>query len=167
MSPARREYFLLVGGLILLALTGAAVYYIERAPSRSRDIAEISRLVETFGSYEKSISLQGNIETMKSDIQQNYGQFVHDELLQRWRLDPQHAPGRHAASPWPDRIEIDSIAPQGAGYIVSGRLIMVTTQGQSSDIHVVLLVLPEANTWKIFEYQEALPESSKTPSPAS
>jgi len=59
MTTARREYFLLVAGLTLLIITGVSVYYFQRAPNRSRDMAEVTQLVTTFASYEKSISPLG------------------------------------------------------------------------------------------------------------
>src|SRR5262245_35445362 len=143
MSNARREYFLLLAGLLLLVVTAAAVFYIQRGPNRSRDMSQITTLVTDFGGYEKSISLQAETELLKSDIQNNYGKFVTDALLQQWRTDPKHAPGRLTSSPWPDRIEIDSIAPQGAGYTVSGHIVMMTSTGESSQVPVVLIVLQE------------------------
>src|SRR3954464_12449991 len=100
MSTARREYFLLIIGLILLIITAAAVYYIQRAPNRSRDMAEVTQLVTTFGGYEKSISPLGPTSTVQSDIQQTYGLYVTSALLQQWRADPTHAPGRLTSSPW-------------------------------------------------------------------
>lgn len=155
MSTARKEYFLLVAGLALLIITGAAVYYIQRAPNRSKDMAEVSAVVTSLGAYEKSVSLQEEEELLKSDIQASYGQFVTDSLLQAWRADPKHAPGRLTSSPWPDRIEIDSISPQGAGYIVSGRVIMMTSTGESGQVPVVTLLVRENGKWKIAVYQEA------------
>ena len=158
MTSARREYFLLIIGLILLIITGASVYYIQRAPNRSRDMTQISTLVTNFGNYEKSISLQADPELLKSDIQQNYGAFVAGTLLQQWRADPKSAPGRLTSSPWPDRILIDSISPQGTGYTVSGYIVMMTSTGESSQVPVVLIVMRENGEWKIVAYQEAKPQ---------
>lgn len=154
MTTARREYFLLIVGLILIVVTGAAVYFIQRAPNRSRDMAQVTKLVTDFGAYEKSISLQADPEILKSDIQQNYGIFVTDALLQAWRADPLHAPGRLTSSPWPDRIEIDAVTPQGAGYIVTGRIIMLTNTGPVGEVPVIMQVIQENGTWKIAVYQE-------------
>lgn len=155
MSTARREYFLLIIGLILLTVTSVSVYYMQRVPNRSRDMSQVSELVTTFGAYQKSIQVLGPATTTKSDIQQNYGQFVTGELLQQWRLNPSLAPGRTTSSPWPDRIEIDSVSPQGSGYVVSGRLILMTATGESGEIPVVMIVIREEEAWKIAAYQEA------------
>jgi hypothetical protein len=154
MTTARREYFLLIVGLILVVVTGAAVYYIQKAPNRSRDMAQVTKLVTDFGQYEKSISLQEDAELLKSDIQQNYSQFVTDTLLQQWRSAPATAPGRQTSSPWPDRIEIDSVTPQGSGYIVSGRVVMLTSAGESASTPVILQVIQDNGSWKIAAYQE-------------
>lgn len=155
MSTARREYFLLIGGLILLIITGTAVYYIQRAPNRSRDMSEVSKLVTTFANNEKNISLQAPATTTKMDIQLTYGQYVTDALLQEWRNDPVHAPGRLTSSPWPDHIVIDSISPQGAGYVVSGRMILMSSTGPSGEVPAVMIVVRENGAWKIAAYQEA------------
>jgi len=158
MSTARREYFLLIVGLILLIITGSAVYYMQRAPNRAKDMSEVSTLVTSFGNYEKSISPLGPTETVESDIQQSYGQFITNNLLQQWRADPSHAPGRLTSSPWPDHIVVDSITPQGSGYAVSGHIVMMTSTGESGSVPVVMLVIRENNAWKIAAYQEAKTE---------
>jgi hypothetical protein len=158
MTTARREYFLLIAGLVLLVITGTGVYYIQHTPNRTQDMAEVTQLVTAFGGMEKSISLIGPATTTINAIQAGYGQLVTNQLLQQWRADPQHAAGRETSSPWPDHIEIDSITPQGAGYAVSGRVIMWTSAGPSGEVPVVLLVVRENNAWRIAAYQE-----SKTP----
>ncbi len=154
MSTARREYFLLVIGLILLITTGAGLYYVQRAPNHARDMAQVSTLVGTFGAYEKNISLLRDTESLKTDIQAGYGPYVTSALLRQWQADPKNAPGRLTSSPWPERIEIDSITPQGAGYVVTGRIIMMSSTGENTQMPVVLLVLRENNQWKIAVYQE-------------
>jgi len=90
-----------------------------------------------------------------SDIQQSYGLYVTDALLQQWRADPAHAPGRLTSSPWPDHLAIDTITPQGAGYSVSGHIVMMTSAGESGQVPVVILVIRDANTWRIAAYQES------------
>ena len=157
MSTARREYFLLIVGLILLIVTGASVYYIQRAPNRSRDIAQVTQLVTTFGASQKSISPVGPATSTSHDIQSGYGPLVTSQLLEQWEADPAHAPGRLTSSPWPERIVIDSISPQGAGYSVSGHTIMTSETGESSQVPVVMLVVRENAEWKIAVYQEATP----------
>ena len=106
MSSAQRQYFLLIVGLVLLIITGAAVFYIPRIPNHDRDIVEIKTMVVNFGNYEKSIPVSGDQETARREIQQTYTPFATAALLQQWRADPQHAPGRITSSPWPERIEI-------------------------------------------------------------
>jgi len=164
MTTARREYFLLIIGLILLIITGAGVYYMQRTPNRSRDMAEVSQLVTTFGTYEKNFSLLGTASTSESNIRGTYGQFLADSLIRQWVTDPATAPGRLTSSPWPDHIEVDSISPQGSGYIVNGRIVMMTSTGVSGYVPVVMLVLRESNAWKIAAYQESKQEEAKTAS---
>jgi hypothetical protein len=154
MSSARREYFLLIVGLILVVITGAAVYYVQRAPNRSRDMAQVTKLVTDFGSYEKNISLQAPPDAIAQDMQQNYAQYVTAALLAQWRADPSHAPGRLTSSPWPDHIEIDSVTPQGSGYIVTGHMVMLSSTGESGIVPVVLQIIQENGAWKIAAYQQ-------------
>jgi hypothetical protein len=120
-------------------------------------MSEITTVVTSFGGYEKSINVLAST-TAPTDIQNNYGQFVTNALLQQWRADPAHAPGRVTSSPWPDHIEIDSITPQGSGYSVSGRVIEMTSTGASGATPVVMIMMRENDKWKIAAYQEAKTE---------
>ena len=156
MTAARREYFLFIVGLLLLAATGAAVYYISHETNRARDVAEVRTLLTNFGQYEKSISLSGSggFETLRRDIQQTYAPFVTEAILQQWRIDPRSAPRRLTSSPWPDRIEVDNVSPQGAGYVVSGRIMLMTNAGPAGEIPVVAQIVRENGEWQIAVYQE-------------
>ncbi|NLI92774.1 MAG: hypothetical protein GX434_11385 [Peptococcaceae bacterium] len=65
---------------------------------------------------------------MKKSMQENYGDFVSQELLAQWANDPTNAPGRQVSSPWPDRIEILSLERLAdSSYRVQGEIIEITS----------------------------------------
>jgi len=48
--------------------------------------------------------------------------------------DPDKAPGRLVSSPWPDRIEIDSVVAQPDGsFLVTGSVIEITSTEVGTD----------------------------------
>lgn len=162
MTRARREYFLLIIGLILVLVTGIAVYYIQRVPNRSRDMAEVTSLVTNFGLLEKHVSLSADAETVRNDIKLKYTAYATDALLKQWIDDPVRAPGRLTSSPWPDHIEIDAVSPQGTGYIVTGHVIMMTSSGAADPVQVVMQAIPTDTGWKLAAYQESFMPSTTT-----
>ncbi len=53
-----------------------------------------------------------------------YAPYVAPELLDAWKSDPQHAPGRLTSSPSPDRIGIRAVQMNADGsYVVTGTVI--------------------------------------------
>ena len=149
---SRRNIWIGAGLIVALAIIG--FFYLTAQPDQAKDEAEVKALVVEFGAYLKSISLQEPSDTLKGDIQQVYGPYVTDALLQSWRADPTHAPGRQTSSPWPDRIEVSSIAPQGQGYVASGDIVMMTSSGEAGRVPVVLQVIQQNGDWRIAVYQE-------------
>jgi hypothetical protein len=90
-------------------------------------------LVENFGSKLQLVSLQADIDTVKKSMQENYADFVSQELLAKWQSDPQSAPGRLTSSPWPDHIEILSAEKLSEyEYEVKGEIIEITSTEKDS-----------------------------------
>lgn len=154
MTRARREYFLLIIGLVLVLVTGIAVYYMQRMPNRTRDMAEVTSLVTNFGLLEKNVSLSADVEAVRNEIKLKYTAYATDALLKQWVDDPARAPGRLTSSPWPDHIEIDAVSPQGTGYIVSGRVIMASSDGTTEPVPVIMQAIRTDMGWKFAAYQE-------------
>ena len=99
----------------------------------AQDRKDVSNLVTQFGQKLKSVSLLAPADIVKASMQENYGDLVTPELLEKWQSDPQHAPGRLVSSPWPDRIEISSVKKVADGvYEVQGEIIEVTSAEQQS-----------------------------------
>lgn len=92
------------------------------------DREAIASLVEDFGGKLRAVSLQAPKDIVNKSIQENYSDFVTPELLEEWLSDPNTAPGRRLSSPWPDRIEIQSIDNLGDNaYKVKGEIIEITS----------------------------------------
>lgn len=89
---------------------------------------EISNLVESFGSKLQKVPLLASEDLLRKSMEENYGDYVSEELIEKWVKDPLNAPGRQVSSPWPDRIEIISIAKlTDNSYEVKGEIIEITS----------------------------------------
>ncbi len=118
-----------------------------------------TKTVRNFGAEMKNISLLAPKDTLKSDIQTHYDRFATDALMEQWLEDPTNAPGRETSSPWPEKIEIRSVQKQGQSYIVSGEIVMMTSNevekgGNAGTIPVILQLIEEDGEWQIAAYQE-------------
>lgn len=119
---------------------------------------QVKAVVEAFGKKLNTPALQA--ADAKDQMQQAYAEFVSPELLDTWTRDLSYAPGHIVSSPWPDRIEIKSIARQAAGrYSVDGSIAMVTSVemvkgGAFQYIPVHLTVQNVQGRWLITEYKQ-------------
>lgn len=88
---------------------------------------EVKLLLKAFGKNLQKVSLLAPEDQVVASIEENYGDYVVPELLQRWKADPLSAPGRLASSPWPDRIDILSMEMiDETRYAIYGEIIEVT-----------------------------------------
>lgn len=93
-----------------------------------QDKQDIRALVEAFGKTLRTVSLSAAEDVAAASLEENYRSFVTPELLQKWKADPQSAPGRTVSSPWPDRIDILSMEIiDSTRYAVQGEIIEVTS----------------------------------------
>lgn len=94
----------------------------------------IKALVASFGENIQQVPLLADEEGVKDAIKTHYTPYLTQDLLTAWIETPEIALGRTVSSPWPDRIEIDSISALSAGvYQVEGRLIEVTSEEKGTD----------------------------------
>jgi hypothetical protein len=91
------------------------------------DEETVVALTETFGSRLQQVSLLDAPEAVISQMQAHYGDLVSEDLLAEWSNDPVNAPGRLTSSPWPDRIEVETIEKMGDVFGVQGTLMEVTS----------------------------------------
>jgi hypothetical protein len=158
-----------VGSLFLIAATGAlATSCDERAPvprtesARSCDAPGAREVVEQLGQRMKRVSLQAPDSIVVREIRQAYAPLVTPGLLEAWISEPARAPGRQVSSPWPERIEIRSVASAGAGLCrVEGEVVYVTSAEPTQDgaalrEPVTLWVRPD-DGWRISAYEATTP----------
>lgn len=115
----------------------------------------VRSVVEAFGRQLQHVPLLAPEDQVRRAIEDHYAPYVTPDLLAGWQSDPGSAPGRAVSSPWPDRIEIESVVlmPDGA-YRVDGRIIEITSVEQGTDEAaairpVTLVVRPVGDRWLI------------------
>lgn len=120
-------------------------------------IDTITNLIEGFGSKLQLVSLLSPADVLEESIKENYIDFVSPELITKWTADPESAPGRLVSSPWPDRIEIESIDMiSQEEYKVLGKIVEVTSveaenNGVAAKRAIQLKVVKLNDNWIINE----------------
>ena len=118
--------------------------------------------VEGFGRALQQVSLLAPDRLLEASLREHYAAFVTPALLQQWTSDPALAPGRLTSSPWPDRIEIESITREAETCVVRGSVVYATSadtamnvDGAGSDAlrEDVALRLVHDDGWRISAFQ--------------
>jgi len=128
----------------------------QTTPSTAAEETEIRDLVETFGKRLQNVSLQS--PDAAQEIQKQYSEFVSPTRLEMWMNDVSKAPGRIVSSPWPDRIEITSLAKDGSDrYVITGFVVEITSMevvngGEAAKIPARIVVERVQGRWLITEY---------------
>ena len=149
-----------VGFLIVLAVFVAGFFFWNLAnPNtiKKDEKAEVTVLVENFGSKLKEVSLSVPDEVASQEIGQVYAPFVSPSFLSDLMNDPSRAPGRSVSSPWPDKIEIVSMEKLDSRTIqIKGNVVLMTSVemaqgGNAGEIPIVLWVrnTGASGTWLI------------------
>lgn len=155
-----RKNALVIAIIVVVAIVGATLLvasFLNNGGSQEIQKSEVSSLVTSFGKQLQKVSLLA--PNASSTMATVYGSYVSPQLLAQWQKHPESAPGKATSSPWPDRIEIISITPQGSGFIVNGNVILVTSAeamhgGAAGSIPVVILVINQNGKWQIVALQE-------------
>jgi hypothetical protein len=93
------------------------------------DAEEATRVVELLGERMKQVSLLAPAYEVRAEIRENYTELVTPRLLDQWLFRPDAAPGREVSSPWPERIEIDTVvAAEGGACLVKGKIVYLTSE---------------------------------------
>lgn len=88
--------------------------------------AAVRSAVEGFGKKLQTVSLLAPKDVLEKSMKENYGEFVTQELIDKWIGDPENAPGRLTSSPWPDSIEILAVEPVSEDeYQVRGKIVEI------------------------------------------
>ena len=118
--------------------------------SKPDEEAAVTQLVEEFGTRLQKVSLLGPAEVVSGEMDENYGDLVSPALLEQWKNDPLNAPGRLTSSPWPDRIESDSVSKISEdAYEVKGKIVEMTSSGVSGERPVTITVRRGGDGWRI------------------
>jgi hypothetical protein len=143
--------FLIGTGIILLVVVVFVVglfFWNSINPNtiKKDEKAEVTALVENFGSKLKEVSLSDPEEVVSLEIKNVYAPFVSSKLLLDLTSNPTKAPGREVSSPWPEKIEIVSMDKQDSHTIrVVGNIVLMTSTemaqgGNAGETPVVLWV---------------------------
>jgi hypothetical protein len=93
----------------------------------------VEQVVAKFGSMMQQVSLLAPDSIASARLQDAYGGLVTPDLLADWMARPDSAPGRRVSSPWPDRIEVQSVTPAGTDeFDVVGEVVYLTSQEQTA-----------------------------------
>ena len=91
-------------------------------------INQVESLVEEFGKKLQNVYLTSPESQLRKDVEENYRDFLSPTLLALWLENPSQRLGRFTSSPWPDRIEIESIEKiDNSKYQVKGEIIEITS----------------------------------------
>ena len=157
--PNRNAIIIIVVVVVVVAgatVVGSILGSAAGTNSQSSQKAAASSTVAAFGQTLQQVSIMA--PDASSTIASAYAPYVDPTLLAQWEADPTSAPGRVVSSPWPDHIQINSISPQGAGYVVDGDLVFMTSDntehgGNAGTAPVVILLENENGSWMIAAFQ--------------
>lgn len=154
-----------IPAFLLAALLAACVGDDEPEPQQEPTAVceepAVRDVVERFGRTLQQVSLLAPDTLLEGQMRADYGPLVTSALLDRWLRDPAAAPGRATSSPWPARIEIDSVAPTGAdACAVYGVVVYATSadpEGEAAVRAPVTLQVQRNGEWRIADYREGEP----------
>lgn len=118
---------------------------------------KVINIVNIFGKKLKNVPLLASKDILVKSIKDNYRNYVTKRLLVEWIKDPTKAPGRLTSSPWPDRIEIKTVAKIDKNtYKVEGEIIEITSaeivsKGVAARRSITLIVRKINDCWIIDE----------------
>ncbi|MGI2293757.1 M56 family metallopeptidase [Paenibacillus sp. GXUN7292] len=117
---------------------------------------QVTAVVEGFGQSLKQVRIATvPAEQTEALMDQFYAPYVTAEQMAKWKQNMELVPGRELSSPWPERIDIDSIAIEGEdSCLVKGNIIGMASTGEAGKIEVELTVVRENGQWKINSFEE-------------
>ena len=148
----------LIGIIVVVIVVGLVITGITLGNKKSTAItddekSQITTLIDDFGKKLTSVDLLSPEEIIAEDIQKYYSPYLTTNLLSKWVFDPYQAMGKFVSSPWPDRIEIDSMERIDDNTVkVKGYVIWVVSGNGTLDVTdrvpTVLIVKKDASTQK-------------------
>jgi len=129
------------GGIVALCLVVVAVIAIGALVScggsgvpelTAEEKAQITELIDNFGHELTNVTMIDPENVVAEQIKEHYTPYLTPNLLSKWVFDPSLAMGRTTSSPWPDRIEVDSMEKVDNDRIkVQGYVVWVASGGQN------------------------------------
>lgn len=120
---------------------------------------EVIKFVEGFGEQLKMIPLLAPEDLLKEYMNEYYGDYVSEELIEKWLQDPVEAPGKLTSSPWPECIDVLSVEKiDNNKYRVMGGIIELTSVevehgGIAATREITLDVLKTDDKWMIIDVE--------------
>lgn len=140
-----------------------------------KEVEAIEKLVKAFGDNLKMVSLLAPEDILRESMEEYYGEFISESLMERWIKEPTKALGRLTSSPWPEAIDVLNIEKLSKDeYRVEGQVLEVTSQEMDKDeallkYDVILIVKFDGDKWFIDDVimEEDSEENSQVNSKAS
>ena len=121
----------IVIGIVLLLVISVGEYFLLKpsttTPPNPADINAIYQVVGEFGARLKDVVITTSDQNVITAVDFNLKQLITDRPYQVFVQDKIRIPGRYVSSPWPERIEINSIQMLDSGsYTVNGSQVVMT-----------------------------------------
>lgn len=124
---------ILVGGPILLKEVERR--YGSQGPEIQYQTPEddVRHTVESFGDVLKNVPLSAEPAITSQTIEENYLEYLTPQLRDQWTRNPNQALGRLTSSPWPERIDVETITKTtdetfGEAYLVKANIVYMTSE---------------------------------------
>jgi hypothetical protein len=145
--------------MVLLLVISVGMYFLFRpsttSPPSAADINAIYQVVGEFGARLKDVVITTSDQDVIAAVDLNLKQLITDRLYRVFVQDKIRIPGRYVSSPWPERIEIDSIQMLDSGsYTVHGSQVVMTDDtvahgGNAGEIPITLTLKKVNGIWLI------------------
>jgi hypothetical protein len=139
------------------------------AASGTRCDGDARRTVEQLGLRMRRVSLLAPTEVAAREIAETYSDLAAPELLAAWRRTPANAPGRKTSNPWPARIEIDSMWPEGTECHVEGQVVLVTTSDTNTAVERrrITASVRDSSGWRVSHWETAAVDRAMSEPPGA
>lgn len=153
-----RKRVIAFGIIALVVLASAGALYEYTRPHPPSNEAQVRSTLYGFGDELRMVSLLGEAGTVAADMDHYYAFYIRPDLLETWKTNPRLAPGRLTSSPWPDRIEIQSLVLNEDGTYTAEVTVVSKVQGavatstpMETKARIVLSQGPDG--WQISSYE--------------
>lgn len=121
-------------GIILIIVIGPKKKETVEIPPVPEKIVVAEKLTKEFGRRQALVSLVTEKPVRDKAISGHYGYYASPDIIKKWQADPENAPGRHTADPWPGEIEVEEVVENEDGsFTVTGNLVELTFQDGYKD----------------------------------